>query len=220
MSDQINEIAAALGKFQGKIEPIGWDAKNPQFNSKYATLAKITETIKEPLSECGLSYTQLGDKEYLTTIIMHTSGQWFSGTMPINGARKVKGGEWREATDPQAFTSAVTYCRRTSLCSALGLAVSGEDDDGNKASGENSNSSANRQKTNSVDQPKKPACSPTALKILHTTGSKLYGKLWDAKRAELCKHYGVSSSTELTDEQLDIVINTYDLRLEKMEGGA
>jgi hypothetical protein len=55
---------------------------------------------------------------------MHESGEFIQGSMPIH-AKKEK--------DPQAYGSAITYARRYSLASVLGLAVGDEDDDGNAA---------------------------------------------------------------------------------------
>jgi hypothetical protein len=79
---------------------------------------------RKPLSDAGLSYTQFPTDGSLTTVLMHESGEFIHGSMPIH-AKKEK--------DPQAYGSAITYARRYSLASVLGLAVGDEDDDGNAA---------------------------------------------------------------------------------------
>src|SRR5690349_14949873 len=123
-STEIKNLAAALAKFQGNIEAIKKDSVNPYFKSKYADIAAIIEAIKKPLSENGLSYAQFPTGfGGLTTILMHTSGEWIEDTM-----------EMKPTDDkPQSAGSALTYARRYALGAILGLATE-EDDDGNAAS--------------------------------------------------------------------------------------
>lgn len=121
-SESIKELATALAKFQGAMKPIAKDASNPFFKSKYASLSVIIEDTKEPLVKCGLSYAQFPDEtDGLTTILMHTSGEWISSTYNISPVDR----------KPQSLGSAITYARRYALQSILGLQV--EDDDGNEA---------------------------------------------------------------------------------------
>lgn len=122
-SDSIKELATALAKFQGMMKPIAKDASNPFFKSKYASLSAIIEDTKEPLVKCGLSYAQFPDEQDgLTTMLMHTSGEWISATYNISPVDR----------KPQSLGSAITYARRYALQSILGLQV--DDDDGNEAS--------------------------------------------------------------------------------------
>lgn len=122
-SDSIKELATALAKFQGVMKPIAKDASNPFFKSKYASLSAIIEDTKEPLVKCGLSYAQFPDEQDgLTTMLMHTSGEWISATYNISPVDR----------KPQSLGSAITYARRYALQSILGLQV--DDDDGNEAS--------------------------------------------------------------------------------------
>lgn len=122
-SDSIKELATALAKFQGMMKPVAKDASNPFFKSKYASLSAIIEDTKEPLVKCGLSYAQFPDEQDgLTTMLMHTSGEWISATYNISPVDR----------KPQSLGSAITYARRYALQSILGLQV--DDDDGNEAS--------------------------------------------------------------------------------------
>lgn len=123
-SESIKELAKALLNFQAKGLKVGKEAENPFFKSKYASLANILDKISAPLSESGLSFTQMPDGKSLTTILMHESGEWIEATyeMPIG-----------KPNDPQAVGSAITYARRYALGAILGLNID-DDDDGNKAS--------------------------------------------------------------------------------------
>ncbi len=127
MGDELKDLAAALAAAQGKIENAKKDTANPFFKSKYADLACVWDAIREPLSSEGLSVIQTpcDVKEGhvgLTTTLLHSSGQLYSTvfSMPV-----------KDATNPQAVGSALTYARRYALMGLVGIAP--EDDDGNSA---------------------------------------------------------------------------------------
>jgi len=123
-SNSIKELATALCKFQGEVEKIKKTETNPFFKSKYASLSDILDVIREPLSDNGLSFVQFPAGQYgLTTLIMHTSGEWISESYTMEPTKK----------DPQGAGSVITYQRRYALGAILGLNID-EDDDGNKAS--------------------------------------------------------------------------------------
>lgn len=123
-SESIKSIAAALLNFQVKCSKIIKKAENPFFKSKYADLPSILDEISTPLQECGLVISQFPDGEGLTTILLHPeSGEWMSASGIMHPVK----------SDPQSIGSAITYQRRYSLCSILGLNVD-SDDDGNEAS--------------------------------------------------------------------------------------
>jgi hypothetical protein len=130
-SEQINEIALALSNFQGAIGNVHKTENNSFFKSKYADLATIRSFIKQELHNNGLAVSQLleGDCE-LTTILTHTSGQYFKSTSKLYPVK----------IDPQGIMSATTYQRRNALMAILGLAAEDEDDDGNSANLRGSNS--------------------------------------------------------------------------------
>lgn len=129
-SEQINELALALSKAQLMIKGAVEDATNPHFRSNYASLKSYIDSAKEALSKNGLSITQLIlDSDYegmnsisVETVLMHSSGQWISSifSMPVS------------KLDAQGVGSAITYARRYSFASTVGIAPM-EDDDGNKA---------------------------------------------------------------------------------------
>lgn len=117
-SATIKDIATALGKFQALEITITKDATNPHFRSKFASLDNIIESIREPLAAEGLSFAQFPDGDGLTTVLMHTSGEWMKATANLKLAKE----------DPQGQGSAYTYARRYALSAILGLATEEDDD--------------------------------------------------------------------------------------------
>jgi hypothetical protein len=131
-SEEINELAKALNKVQAILQPAAADSENPYFKSMYAGLLSVWNAARPALAANGLSIAQVaslipvspgGNQVCLETILMHESGQWLKGCLPLQSLKQ----------DPQAQGSALTYARRYSLSAILGLCTE-EDDDGNKAS--------------------------------------------------------------------------------------
>ena len=123
-SPTTKEITTALIEFHKEIGTISKDAANPFFKSQYATLTKILETIKDPLTKNGLTFVQFPDGDNgLTTRLMHSSGEWLEASYTMKPAKN----------DPQGLGSAITYQRRYSIGAILGLSTE-VDDDGNAAS--------------------------------------------------------------------------------------
>jgi hypothetical protein len=126
-SEQINELAAALAKAQSQIEGAKKDKKNPHFKNDYADLSSVWDACREALTGNGLSVAQSaessGDGGYgVTTMLLHISGQWLTGTLYLRPTKD----------DPQGAGSALTYARRYGLAAMVGVAPA--DDDGNAAS--------------------------------------------------------------------------------------
>lgn len=123
-SPTIENLAAALAKFQGQVSNVKKDGVNPFFKSKYATLENVIATVRGSLQENGLAFSQFptGENE-LATILMHSSGEFIRATAKMNP----------KDNTPQGQGSAITYLRRYALSAILGIATE-EDDDGNAAS--------------------------------------------------------------------------------------
>jgi hypothetical protein len=122
-SESIKEIASALCKFHAQVGKVKKGNTNPFFKSKYADLASILDVIEEPLHENGLTFVQFPTNEHeMTTMLMHTSGEWIKGSYVMTPTKK----------DPQGLGSVITYQRRYALGAILGLNID-EDDDGNEA---------------------------------------------------------------------------------------
>ena len=126
-SIEINELAAALVAAQGEFSAVPKGAVNPFFKSKYAALPDVVASASPVLSKHGLAISQHitydeNGNDALMTYLMHKSGQYLAYSMKLHLVKD----------DPQAQGSAVTYARRYSYMSVLGL-VADEDDDGNRA---------------------------------------------------------------------------------------
>jgi hypothetical protein len=127
-TETIAKLSEALSKAQGSIQGALRDRKNPFYNSKYSDLASIWKCAREPLAQNGLAVIQgtfitEDGKIILESKLTHLSGEWISSFYPVEPIKK----------DPQGLGSALTYARRYSLQSLLGICAD-DDDDGNAAS--------------------------------------------------------------------------------------
>jgi len=124
-SESITELAKALNKFQAECSGAKKNANNPHFKSKFANLEAVINCAKDALSDNGLSVVQfpIMDQGYcgVETILMHSSGEFISNKLLLACKKQ----------DPQAMGSAITYARRYSYQSVLG--IPSEDDDGEKS---------------------------------------------------------------------------------------
>jgi hypothetical protein len=120
------ELFAALARFQSQMQNIHKDktANTGKFGYRYADIAGVIESIREPLAACGLCYMQVLDevdgKPALHTILAHESGGYVSGKLPFSG----------DLSDPQKFGGITTYYRRYALLGILGLATDDDDAQG------------------------------------------------------------------------------------------
>jgi hypothetical protein len=123
-SEHIEMLASALSKFQGEIQNVFKGKKGYGYN--YADLAPILEYVRPLLSKYGLSMLQLpsnnGEYVSIETIIMHESGQYISSIllMPVDS--------FKGMTRAQSIGCIISYARRYSLTSVLGIAQTDTDD--------------------------------------------------------------------------------------------
>lgn len=129
-SEQLNELAAALCKAQAALRPAAMNATNPFLKNKYADLGAVIEAARKPMADNGLSISQLvgGDDAVIsiTTILLHNSGQWLESTVSMTM------GEERGKSAAQVAGSIITYLRRYSFASVLGI-YADEDTDGSES---------------------------------------------------------------------------------------
>lgn len=128
-SEHINELATALAKAQGEFKFAVKSSINPHYKNKYADLSEVWDACREPLSKHNLAVVQTMAKDdqgvlSLITTLAHSSGQWIKSIYPL---------ACKDHNNPQAWGSSITYARRYTLSSMVGIAPD-EDDDGNKAS--------------------------------------------------------------------------------------
>ena len=127
-SNEINALATALVEAQAEFSAVPKGSTNPFFKSKYAALPDVVASAGPVLAKHGLAVSQhvttneQGD-DMLITYLLHISGEYIAHGMMLHMVKD----------DPQAQGSAITYARRYSYMSALGL-VADDDDDGNSAS--------------------------------------------------------------------------------------
>lgn len=122
-SESIKELMGALTIFHEEVNNIPKTATNPFFKSKYVPLDKILTAIREPLKKAGLAFMQFPkDENELETIIIHSSGEWVSGSYRMKAEKQT----------PQGYGSVITYQRRYALSAILGLNTD-DDDDANAA---------------------------------------------------------------------------------------
>lgn len=122
-SEEIKELAAALAKFQADVSDPAKSKENSYLKAKYVTLDGLLLSVRPVLAANGLSFLQIPTTTEstvtVTTTLLHESGEWLESapfTLPL-----VK-------KDPQGVGSAVTYARRYSLSSILGVAWEDDDD--------------------------------------------------------------------------------------------
>lgn len=125
-SPTIGELAKALAKAQGAMTSAKKSAVNPHFKSKYADLAEVIDSIRKPLSDNGIAFTQLnttdeGGNVSVTTMLMHESGEFIGSTFSAKP----------QQANVQGYGSTITYLRRYSAMAIAGLAS--DDDDGEAA---------------------------------------------------------------------------------------
>ena len=124
-SNKIDKLAGALAKAQSEMGGVKKGSVNPFYKSNYADINDCLEVALPALSKYGLAITQGNefnntDGYYITTTLIHESGQWIKSKVriPLGGKK-----------DAQAIGGACTYGRRYGLAAMVGLAQ--VDDDGN-----------------------------------------------------------------------------------------
>ena len=120
-SSDIKDLAMALSKFQSQVTNSAKNAKGV-YNNKYSDLAEVWNTIRNPLTDNNLSVFQSpyneGDQVGVETILLHTSGQFMRRRFSCVPTKK----------DIQSLGGCISYIRRYTLTSILGIAQ--EDNDG------------------------------------------------------------------------------------------
>ena len=114
-------IYKKLFEAKKEIGKISKDSKNPFFKSKYFDINSLLEHVEPILQRHELLLLQpIEEGKVITTILDIESEKFFSSAIDMPDLK-----------DPQKLGSAITYYRRYTLQSLLGLQA--EDDDGNKA---------------------------------------------------------------------------------------
>ena len=131
-SAQLNELAAALAAAQTELEnpkktktaKVFSKRTQKEFTYSYADFGDGLEKIRKALGKSGVAIIQTptteGDWVVIKTRLIHSSGQWIEGIMPVA----------RIGIEPQEMGSFMTYARKQSLFSMAGICGEGDDNDG------------------------------------------------------------------------------------------
>ena len=126
----MKELYSALAKAQAEIGAAIKGSLNEAFKrgnssgSRYADLGAVMDAVKPALVKHNIILMQTIKEGCVVTILAHPSGESIElAPVPLTPTKP----------DMQGYGSAITYARRYSLQTALG--VPSEDDDGNAASG-------------------------------------------------------------------------------------
>jgi hypothetical protein len=126
--DAPSTLVEALLAFQADAPKLTKDATNPHFKNKYTSLDSLIADVVPVLSQHKLVWLTRPGRDETGAPALHyellyaPSGERVEGAMPLMLSKE----------DPQGQGSALTYARRYSMVSVLGLAAD-DDDDGNRA---------------------------------------------------------------------------------------
>lgn len=133
-STSISKLADALAKAQAEMPVVKMNAQNPFLKNKYADLGAVIETSRPVLSKYSLSISQFptsdGDKIGVTSLLLHSSGEWIEDTIYINST------DAKGLSVAQSAGVVISYLRRYAWASILGL-YADEDNDGHEVKVEN-----------------------------------------------------------------------------------
>jgi len=123
----------AIAKAQGQIRNAALNRTNTHLNSSYADLAAVWDACRTACSEAGVSIVQsLWPRKHFVVVTTRLShrGQWVEADLPVKGEAQ------KGVNNKQQLGIAITYGKRYSLTSMLGIPA-GEDTDGDENSGGN-----------------------------------------------------------------------------------
>ena len=126
-SESITHLAAALAKAQAEMPVAVFDATNPFLKSKYASLGAVIQSSRPILAKHNLSLIQFPISDAngigVESILTHESGEFVAERILIPLT------EEKGKSRVQSAGSTLTYLRRYSWASILGM-YSDEDSDG------------------------------------------------------------------------------------------
>lgn len=227
-SNPTGALAAALAKAQGEFEPIekarevkvnGQTAQGKEYSYTfaYAPLDVVLAATRPALSRNGLALVQLLEDGQATpvlrTLLLHASGERLEARVSLPA----------KPQKAQDLGSMITYLRRYSIVSILGV-VAEEDDDGNAGDG---NERDARDRKPAARRQEEPAPKPAPVDDGRTEVAMRLSKLLTAKAPEglgwtkagclgwLKKRFGVEGTPAMSMQQLK---DAQLLALAKMTG--
>lgn len=205
MSENINELATALSKFQSEVKDA--ERSKSSYNGKYAALEQIYAIIRPLLSKHGLAFKQdlvsqsVQDVKVQTWII-HASGQYMMSelTVPVPPAGC-------KSNPLQEIGKSSSYARRYAIMGAVGMTQKDEDDDADSLS-----ASAQFKQAPVAPPKKEPFINYQQIeelkKLLEATGSEI---------DKFCQHFKVNKLGELTISQFNRAKSILGKKLDTQE---
>lgn len=145
-SDSLDKLSPALCKMQGEFTTVIPTKTNPRFNSKYADYDDILKMARPHLAANGFSVHSKEEEHdgvrYIRTKLLHSSQQYISSFVRVIEDKNNK-------TAIQAYGSAVSYHKRYSLQSILGVSINDDviENDGNPPKKTNDTNKQNHKNT-------------------------------------------------------------------------
>lgn len=175
-SDSITKLAAALSKAQAEMPGVKFDAENPYYKSRYASLGAVISTAQPILGKHGLAVVQApASREGLIgveTILIHESGEYIRSEVYIHGEAS------KNAAQEAGKT--ITYLRRYALASVLGM-YADEDTDAESPTG-----NGNKPTRKAITKPEERPYKPDKLRaLLHKAADKHTGQPVNGQRKEV-----------------------------------
>lgn len=124
-SEELKDLFAALAKAQAEMGYASLNKKNAYFDTRYADIIEVVKSSRAALTKNGLAVIQeikLTDdgQSILHTMLTHSSGQWIESRARILPPKN----------DIQTMHSYLSDLKKMCYSSLIGVAVDGEDDDG------------------------------------------------------------------------------------------
>lgn len=201
MPEPLDQLATALAEFQAEMPTVPKKhtaqvrSDKGSYSYTYAGLADVCEVAMPLLARHGLSFATLPGNGVLTGILLHSSGQSLTASLPISGST------------PQQVGSSLTYMRRYLLGCMTGI-VTDDDDDGQVAA----------SRPRAKPQPKPPTASPERAAFRSVSPAQvrmigtLMGELGLKERDDALKYVAdvigreVASRNDLTSAEAGQVI--------------
>lgn len=128
MSAEVDKIFPAFASMQSQLTSASKNVDKAGITWKYADLAECINTARPHLEANNLGVTQLlGDSESgvtLTTMMVHSSGQWFKSSFTMATA-VLHGSSGKNPA--QCMGSSITYMRRYAYAAITGMAQADDD---------------------------------------------------------------------------------------------
>lgn len=122
---ELKELFAALAKAQSEMGYASLNKTNAYFDTRYADIVAVIKASRPSLTKNGLAVTQEiklteDGQSILHTLLTHASGQWMESRARILPPKN----------DIQTMHSYISDLKKLCYSSLVGVAVEGEDDDG------------------------------------------------------------------------------------------